>query len=169
MVTNRVLSSRVDGREGDQLRGVPITYSVWDLGRLHRFATSGHEREDYMVNLNEFRAPLPVLPAYMQQADYESYLAVFPGRQLALIYDRWGARLLEQNVRVFLQARGNVNRGLRNTITNNPEMFFAYNNGITATAEGIETVESPNGLLLTGMRNFQIVNGDRPRRPFMRH
>ena len=95
----------------------------------------------------------------MQQADYESYLAVFPGRQLALIYDRWGARLLEQNVRVFLQARGNVNRGLRNTITNNPEMFFAYNNGITATAESIETVESPNGLLLTGMGNFQIVNG----------
>ena len=159
LVTNRVLSSRVDGREGGQLRGVPITYSVWDLGRLHRFATSGHEREDYMVNLNEFGAPLPVLPAHMQEADYESYLAVFPGRQLAMIYDRWGPRLLEQNVRVFLQARGNVNRGLRNTITNNPEMFFAYNNGITATAESIETVESPNGLVLTGIRNFQIVNG----------
>ena len=159
LVTNRILSSRVDGREAGQLEGVPITYSVWDLGRLHRFITSGHEREDYMVNLNEFGAPLPVLPAHMQQADYESYLAVFPGRQLALIYDRWGARLLEQNVRVFLQARGNVNRGLRNTITNNPEMFFAYNNGITATAESIETVESPNGLLLTGMGNFQIVNG----------
>ena len=159
LVTNRVLSSRVDGREGGELQGIPITYSVWDLGRLHRFATSGHEREDYMVNLNEFGAPLPVLPAHMQQADYESYLAVFPARQLALIYDRWGARLLEQNVRVFLQARGNVNRGLRNTITNNPEMFFAYNNGITATAESIETVESPDGLLLTGIRNFQIVNG----------
>ena len=159
LITNRVLSSRVDGREAGQLRGVPITYSVWDLGRLHRFATSGHEREGYMVNLNEFGAPLPALPAHMQQADYESYLAVFPGRQLALIYDRWGARLLEQNVRVFLQARGNVNRGLRNTIAGNPEMFFAYNNGITATAESIESVESPNGLLLTGMRNFQIVNG----------
>lgn len=159
LVTNRVLSSRVDGREEGQIQGVPLTYSVWDLGRLHRYATSGHEREDYMVNLNEFGSPLPVLPAHMQQADYESYLGVFPGRQLALIYDRWGARLLEQNVRVFLQARGNVNRGLRNTISNNPEMFFAYNNGITATAESIKTGESPNGLLLTGMRNFQIVNG----------
>ncbi len=159
LVTNRVLSSRVDGREAGQLRGLPVTYSVRDLGRLHRFVTSGHEREDYMVNLNEFGGPLLVLPAHMQQTDYESYLAVFPGHQLARIYGRWGARLLEQNVRVFLQARGNVNRGLRNTIDNNPEMFFAYNNGITATAESIETVESPNGLLLTGMRNFQIVNG----------
>ena len=159
LVTNRVLSSRVDGRDAGQLRGIPVTYSVWDLGRLYRFTTSGHEREEYTVNLDEFGGPLLVLPAHMQQADYESYLAVFPGRQLARIYERWGTRLLEQNVRVFLQARGNVNRGLRNTITNNPEMFFAYNNGITATAESIETVESANGLLLTGMRNFQIVNG----------
>ena len=52
LVTNRILSSRVDGREAGQLEGVPITYSVWDLGRLHRFITSGHEREDYLVNLN---------------------------------------------------------------------------------------------------------------------
>ena len=159
LISNRVLSSRVDGREEGHLREVPITYSVWDLGRLHRFVTSGREREDFTVNLEDFGDPLLVLPAHIQQTDYESYLAVFPGRQLARIYDRWGARLLEQNVRVFLQARGNVNRGLRNTIENNPDMFFAYNNGITATAESIETVVSPTGLLLTGMRNFQIVNG----------
>ena len=159
LVTNRVLSARVDGREGGQLRGIPVTYSVWDLGRLHRFVTSGHEREDYVVNLDEFGGPLLVLPAHMHEADYEAYLAVFPGRQLASIYDRWGARLLEQNVRVFLQARGNVNRGLRNTIANYPEMFFAYNNGITATAEDIEAAASSSGLLLTSMRNFQIVNG----------
>ena len=159
LISNRVLSSRIDGREAGDLHGVPVTYSVWDLGRIHRYVISGHEHEDLMVSLDEFGGPLVVLPAHMEHADYESYLAVFPGSQLARIYDRWGARLLEQNVRVFLQARGNVNRGIRNTITNDPEMFFAYNNGITATAESMETVESPNGLLLTGMRNFQIVNG----------
>ena len=159
LITDRILSGRVDGREAGELRGIPVTYSVWDLGRLHRFATSGHEREDYVVDMDEFGGPLLVLPAHLEQADYESYLAVFPGRQLARIYDRWGARLLEQNVRVFLQARGNVNRGIRITIENNPEMLFAYNNGITATAEGIETIASPKGLLLTSMRNFQIVNG----------
>ena len=159
LISNRVLSSRIDGREAGELRGIPVTYSVWDLARIHRYAISGHEREDLVVNLDEFGGPLVVLPAHMEHADYESYLAVFPGSQLARIYDRWGARLLEQNVRVFLQARGNVNRGIRNTIANDPEMFFAYNNGITATAESMETVESPNGLLLTGMHNFQIVNG----------
>ena len=120
---------------------------------------SGHEREDVAVRMDEFGGPLVVLPAHTGTTDHESYLAVVPGVQLAKIYDRWGARLLEQNVRVFLQARGKVNRGIRNTISNDAEMFFAYNNGITATAESIETEESPNGLLLTSMRNFQIVNG----------
>jgi len=95
----------------------------------------------------------------MGDADYKAYLAVVPGAQLASIYDRWGSRLLEQNVRVFLQARGGVNKGIRNTIDNDPDMFFAYNNGITATAEGIMTRESADGLLLTGLKNLQIVNG----------
>ena len=63
---------------------------------------------------------------------------VVPGKQLAAIYDRWGPRLLEQNVRSFLQARGSVNKGIRRTIDSDPEMFFAYNNGITATAEEVE-------------------------------
>ena len=92
--------------------------------------------------------------------DYESYLAVVPGRQLAEIYDRWGARLLERNVRVFLQARGNVNKGIRNTLENEPEMFFAYNNGITATAEGDrDATDAITVCCSRSIRNLQIVNG----------
>ena len=160
LISNRVLSARVDGMEAGELEGVPITYSVWDLGRTHRYDTSGQEREDTVIQLSECGGPLTLLPAHMDLADYESYLAVVPGSQLARIYDRWGSRLLEQNVRVFLQARGKVNQGMRNTIQNSPEMFFAYNNGITATAESVETEDSPRGgLLLTSIRNFQIVNG----------
>ena len=137
-----------------------MTYSVWDLGRLYRYASSGFEREEIVVDLErEFGGALPVLPAHLNDAGYESYLVVVPGSQLASIYDRWGARLLEQNVRVFLQARGSVNKGIRNTIENDPEMFFAYNNGITATAEGLETRKDGDGLVVTSLRNLQIVNG----------
>ena len=75
------------------------------------------------------------------------------------IYDRWGARLLEQNVRVFLQARGKVNRGIRLTLENEPWMFFAYNNGITATAEAVEISNAGGQMLLRRLTNFQIVNG----------
>ena len=82
-----------------------------------------------------------------------------PGKVLAAIYDRWGTRLLEQNVRVFLQHRGKVNKGIRATIENEPNMFFAYNNSITGTAEEVDIDDDGGRLLLRRLKNFQIVNG----------
>ena len=160
LISNRELSERVDGREAEEFDGRIITYSVWDIRRLHHFATAGQGREEIEIDLQgDFGRALPLLPAHLPAGDYESYLAVVPGQTLGAIYDRWGARLLEQNVRVFLQARGNVNKGIRNTLQNAPSMFFAYNNGITATAEAVTTEKKDGQLLLTGLKNFQIVNG----------
>lgn len=160
LISDRTLSARVDGRAAGELDGRPVTYGVWDLDRLHRVATSGSAREDIVVDLDEaFGSSLPCLPAHVPGAGYEAYLAAIPAVQLAAIYDRWGARLLEQNVRCFLQARGKVNKGIRNTIENDPGMFLAYNNGITATAEGIETREDGTGLSIVRIQNLQIVNG----------
>lgn len=160
LLSDRLLSSRVDGLKADSILGAPVTYSVWDMGRLHRFVASGHGREEIVIDLVEqFNAGWTALPAHLKDADYKAYLVVIPGQQLAAIYDRWHTRLLEQNVRVFLQARGNVNKGIRNTIVNDPEMFFAYNNGITATAEGLETRVTAQGLEITKLSNLQIVNG----------
>ena len=160
LISNRALSERVDGRKADDFNGRTITYSVWDIRRLHRFATMGHGREDIDIDLGkEFGGPLPVLGAHRPDDGYESYLATVPGEMLAQIYDRWGARLLEQNVRVFLQARGKVNKGIRRTIENEPSMFFAYNNGLTATAESVTVSRIKVSLLLQRLRNFQVVNG----------
>jgi len=160
LISNRALSDRVDGRQAGEIDGRHLTYSVWDIARLHRYATEGHGREDIVIDLKkDFGSALPLLPAHLSAQDYESYLAVVPAKMLAQIYDHWGARLLEQNVRVFLQARGNVNKGIRNTLENDPAMFFAYNNGITATAEAVVTDEENGQLLLTGLKNLQIVNG----------
>jgi hypothetical protein len=160
LITNRKLSSRVDGREAEAMEnGTPVFYNVWDITRLQRYAMSGRAREDLTIDLEEeFGAGIPLLPAHFNGAGYDAYLAAVPGTQLAAIYDKWGARLLEQNVRCFLQFRGNVNKGMRATISHHPEMFFAYNNGITATAEAIET-RNGDGLTLTKLTNFQIVNG----------
>lgn len=159
LITNRVLSARVDGRVAGELHGKPVVYSVWDLGRLERYSSSGRSREEIVVEMDEHGGPVAALPAHLTDAGYEAYLLVMPGQQLASIYGRWGARLLEQNVRVFLQAKGGVNKGIRNTIENDPEMFFAYNNGITATAEAVLATKDKGALAVTGLRNLQIVNG----------
>ena len=159
LISNKRLSARVDRIDADEVDGIPVSHSVWDLDRFERYVLSGREKEELVIDVvAELGAPLAVLPAH-SDGNYQSYLAAFPGSQLAQIYDRWGARLLEQNVRCFLQFRSKVNKGIRNTIKNEPEMFFAFNNGIAATAEEIETVETPHGLAITKMVNFQIVNG----------
>lgn len=82
-----------------------------------------------------------------------------PATILAKLYDRYSARLLEQNVRTFLQARAQVNKGIRNTILTEPHMFFAYNNGITATAQEVETRVKDGHLQIVRMTDLQIVNG----------
>ena len=99
------------------------------------------------------------MPAHRAGDDFQTYLIVVPGSQLAEIYDRWGPRLLEQNVRVFLQARGKVNKGIRNTLVNEPSMFLPFNNGISATAEDVTTRTTSRGLEITHLTNLQIVNG----------
>lgn len=160
LVTNRINKSKVDALPVGTIAEVPVTYNVWDINRLERFIRSGQSREDLLVDFQEkFGGSVPVLKASFPGATLESYIAVIPGKQLAAIYDKWEARLLEANVRSFLQARGKVNQGMRDTIRNNPEMFFSYNNGITATAESVAVDETPDGLRMVSARNLQIVNG----------
>lgn len=160
LITNAIYSARTDAVLAGKIADIPVTYNVWDLSRFHRFETSGHAREKIVVNFqDDFGAALPALAASRSGDRLDSYLVVMDGAQLARIYDKWGARLLEFNVRSFLQARGAVNRGIRDTIKNEPEMFFSYNNGLSATADEVEVLKSENGLQIVKAINLQIVNG----------
>lgn len=160
VVTNRINKSRTDAQPVGSIASIPVTSNVWDLSRIYRFVSSGQTREDLIIDFAEdFGDPVPVLKASDENASLDSYIAVIPGVQLAAIYEKWGARLLEANVRSFLQARGKVNSGIRKTINEDPSMFFSYNNGLTATAETVEIADMGDGLLLMSANNFQIVNG----------
>ena len=139
---------------------MPITWSVWDLARFERFDRSGQAREDMVIDFaKDFGGPLPALKASQTGAALESYLLIVPGEQLAAIYDRWGARLLEANVRSFLQARAKTNKGIQKTIKDEPELFFPYNNGLSATADAVTCVRTDDGLAIASISNLQIVNG----------
>lgn len=160
LVTNAIFSSRLDAWKAGKVAGVDVTYSIWDLARIHRFEASTKDRDELEINFrDEFGGSVPALLASEPTDQLQSYLMVVPGTQLAALYDKWGARLLEANVRSFLQARGKVNQGIRDTIKSNPRMFFSYNNGIAATAEGVQTESSSHGLRIVSATNLQIVNG----------
>ncbi|MGH8548363.1 MAG: AIPR family protein [Methylococcales bacterium] len=160
LLSERMLSDRIQTVEGNEVSGIPACYHIWDISRLQRQQSSRGRKEPLDLDLHEiFGTGLPCLPAHLRAEVYKSYLVVIPGEILSGLYDRFGARLLEQNVRCFLQARGKVNQGIRSTILNEPHMFFAYNNGITATAQEVETGTSEAGLQIMRIKDLQIVNG----------
>jgi hypothetical protein len=141
------------------LLGVPVDHQVWDLERLYRLDTSGLEREPITVDLGAVLGrPLECLE--VDTSEVTVLLTIMPGQLLADLYGTFGARLLERNVRSFLQARGAVNRGIRESLIGDPRRFLAYNNGISATAADVSTVDLPgSGKAITNIKDFQIVNG----------
>lgn len=160
ILSNAESKTQADAIKVTDFKDKPITLSVWDLKRLRQFMEQGQARANLLIDFQkDFGGAVPLLAASGGENALESYLAVIPGKQLALIYDKWGPRLLEANVRSFLQARSKVNRGIRDTIRDEPDMFFPYNNGLSATAEGIDVSRSDSGLELTRADNLQIVNG----------
>lgn len=140
---------------------VPVYAGLWDMNRLYRLTMSGRPYDSIEVNFVEkFGNGVKCLQMPAISDEYRGYLAIMPGDVLAKLYDEYGARLMELNVRSFLQQRGKVNRGIRETILNEPGRFLAYNNGISATAERIETTRSETGdLEIRSIKGLQVVNG----------
>lgn len=137
---------------------ITLLYHIRDIEYLYRIHTSGSGKQSILIDFDKsFGTSLPCLPMPEKNADYESYLSIMPACMLADIYRDHGARLLEQNVRTFLQFRGNINKKIRDTILKEPHMFLAYNNGISATAESITL--TPDGKEIIAIKDFQIVNG----------
>ena len=132
-----------------------IFYSIRDINRLYEISASSQSAIELdFVNENFV---VPCLKAPISNDEYEAFVAVVPGIVLSTLYERYGARLLQQNVRSFLQFGSKINKGIRTTITSTPHMFLAYNNGITATADHIELDASSKHIKY--IRNLQIVNG----------
>jgi len=159
LLTNRVTPP--DSIPDESLNGWLLSFRVWDLETVRRARTAGVALEPIEIDITEsLGAPIPVLREDKNLDGVDTYLLFMPGTLLATIYGQYGPRLLEQNVRSFLMARGKVNQGIRHTLRTEPERFHAYNNGITATASAVATTELPDGgLAITQIRDLQIVNG----------
>lgn len=135
---------------------LPVAVEIWDLQRLHRLETSGQLHEPIAVT---FADPLPYLSTPTTDENYSVFLTIIRGDVLAQIYNDYGTRLLELNVRSFLQLKGAVNRGIRETLVHVPERFLAYNNGISATASKVELRDLGGVSGIRRIHDLQIVNG----------
>lgn len=157
LITNGEVKSdiKVSGTVGSY----SVFYRVIDINYISNISAKSRLPIEIDFASNGFQVPCIV--NQNENDDYHSYLAIISGDALSEIYEQYGARLLEQNVRSFLQFTGKYNKGIRNTILNEPHMFLAFNNGIAATAEEIELVDLPeNGSMGIGsVKDFQIVNG----------
>ena len=125
----------------EEWRGKPLEFEAYDIVRLFRVLGQGETRADIAVDLVALTGKaLSCLHVPAQNDDYDAYLAVLPGEVLSQVYERYGVRLLELNVRAFLglQGRKSVNAELRRTIADQPSMFLAYNNGIVATVDDLD-------------------------------
>lgn len=159
LLTNARVTAAPPGEAN--VAGLPCSYHVWDVERLYKLETSGRLQEPITIDFLEINgATVPCLGPEGTPGDYEAFLLMLPGALLADIYDRFGSRLLELNVRSFLQARGKVNRGIQETLKNEPERFLAYNNGISMTASSVDLVHGGDGVsAIKAIHDVQIVNG----------
>jgi hypothetical protein len=152
IITEKKHVASLDVIESQQVDNLKITYQIYDLPIFEKLAESRGGKLDLVLNF--FDGEIQGVQAN-DASDYASYLCSINGLKLAELYNDHGSRLIEGNVRSFLQTRGKVNKGIRETILKNPEMFFAYNNGLTATCTDLDF---ENGMVHQ-ITNLQIVNG----------
>lgn len=143
---------------------VTIRFDVWDIERLYQSVLGGSavERQLVVKLKKKYGESLPLIKVKGSNEVYDCYIGVISGELLARIYETAGQDLIQKNVRSFLQATGKVNKGIKASLANEPQMFMAYNNGISTVADSIiidESQSSGEVVTITEITGWQIVNG----------
>lgn len=149
-------------KEKLEINDIDVFVHTWDVERLFKLNASNSTHEPIEIDFETFIPEIKGLQCLqVPNIDemYDCYLAIVPGEVLSKLYKEFSNELLESNVRAFLGQTGKFNKGIRDTIRFKPQMFLPYNNGITATAENVETKIIDNKTLITRLNDFQIVNG----------
>lgn len=159
VLTDRVAKSK--SFKSREVNGKTVRLEVMDIERLYRHLSEGKPRDEMVLDFKSLSgAPLPCVLIPGQDIVYSVALAALPGEALRVTYEKFGARLLEANVRSFLSATNKVNRGIRDTLRTSPEHFMAFNNGVVMIADevGYEAT-ADGGPGIAWLRGVQIVNG----------
>jgi hypothetical protein len=131
---------------------------LYDLNKIYEMSIGGSDQTNIKIDFDNYSSKTRCMLAHKTK-EITSYMAFIPGEALANIYNTWGQRILNLNVRSFLQLSGKINKGLRETLIKNPDRFFSYNNGISAVVEDLDIKSDVDGPYIKSAIGFQIVNG----------
>ena len=149
--------------ESIKIDKIVVKFDVWDLERVCQCVWQKKAHEDMVIRFqNKYFNPLKMIKVKQENDIYDCYIGVISGQCLAEIYRDEGQRLIEKNVRSFLQATGKINQGIKKTLGEEPEMFMTYNNGISTTAKSIVIDEKNSDetfVTIKEITDWQIVNG----------
>lgn len=149
--------------ESIKIDKIAVKFDVWDLERICQSLYQNKSHEDLVIRFqNKYNNPLKMIKVKQETNVYDCYIGVISGQCLAEIYRDEGQKLIEKNVRSFLQATGKINQGIKKTLIEEPEMFMTYNNGISTTAKSIvidEEKSDDDFVVIKEIVDWQIVNG----------
>ena len=129
---------------------------IWTRTKLDRLMGEQGSSDQILLDLSEqdegnqdlTPAPHPVIESGVP-GGWEVYSTTLTGYQIARFYSRYRLKLLNENVRAFLQFTTKTNKAILSTIKNDPVRFVSFNNGISIVARGAE-------------KNFRTESCDRP-------
>jgi hypothetical protein len=161
LITDGEVVQRKEKERKVKVGNYTVTYEIWDIERIRRFRSSGTSHESIEIDLSHLPAGgVPCVQTVNEGLGYGTVASLLPGQLLYELYDNYGQRLLELNVRSYLQAKGKVNSGILETLFDHPERFLAYNNGITIVAEELDIGPLKDGSMgIKSITGLQVVNG----------
>jgi hypothetical protein len=159
LITDGIVKGDISELIPFKISDISVSYVIWDVLKLSRLQPG----EQTVIELDFEKinnGPIGCIATEDSFGEYRTFLAYMPAPLLGRIYNEYGQRLMERNVRAFLQTKTEVNSGIQKTLREEPERFLAYNNGLCCTASEINVEIGQNGLgLIKSVEDFQIVNG----------
>lgn len=141
------------------VNNVSISFHIWDIERLYQFIYQKKGPEQLRISFANKKNNLHLIKTPDHNEVYDSYVGVISGELLAELYNEFGQKLIERNVRSYLQAKGKINKSIRVTIKDEPTMFMAYNNGISTIAEKAIFEDNEKNISVEELVGWQVVNG----------
>ncbi len=159
VITDSVVNNR--NFQALTIDNMTVRLEIMDIERLYNHLSAGKPTDELSINFTQVNnGPLPCVYVEDETDEYGYALAAIPGETLRFIYDKYGSRLVEANVRSFLSETRKANAGMKDTLVNCPDKFFAFNNGVVIVADEAGFTESSDGGIgISWLKGMQIVNG----------